>query len=268
MPKSLDGKIALITGATSGIGREIAIALAKAGCQVSLNYRRQESDLDQTKEGIEDYCRQVRQCGVRELAVQGDVSKPEEARGIVQETIDHFGGLDILINNAGIQLEKPSHEIGLEDYEKVVNVNLRGAFLCAQEAIKHFLVENKPGVILNNSSVHESIPKPGFASYSISKGGLENLTKTLALEYADRQIRVNAVAPGAILTRINPWRNDPEKKAQVESHIPMRRAGEPEEIASVFVFLASSQASYITGQTIFVDGGLTLYPAFKENWTS
>jgi glucose 1-dehydrogenase len=127
---------------------------------------------------------------------------------------------------------------------------------------------NKPGVVLNNSSVHEIIPKPGFVSYSMSKGGLENLTKTLALEYADQKIRVNAIAPGAILTRINSWRKDPKKKTQVEDHIPMKRAGNPEEIASVFVFLASEQASYITGQTIFVDGGLTLFPSFQENWTS
>lgn len=158
--------------------------------------------------------------------------------------------------------------MNVEDFYKVINTDLIGTYYCCREAITHFLSREGDGIILNNSSVHEVIPKPEFISYSLAKGGLENLKKMLALEYADRSIRVNAVGPGAILTPMNPWKANQKKKKQVENHIPMKRAGKPEEIASVFAFLASSDASYITGQTIFVDGGLLLYPSFKDNWTS
>jgi glucose 1-dehydrogenase len=151
----------------------------------------------------------------------------------------------------------------------VLGVNLRGAFLCAREAIKHFLAQNKPGAIVNVSSVHQIIPKPRFLSYSVSKGGMQNLTHTLALEYAGRGIRVNGIGPGATVTPINrAWIDDPEKRAMVESHIPMGRAGTAEEMAAVTVFLCSDEAAYITGQTLFVDGGLTLYPDFRTAWSS
>jgi glucose 1-dehydrogenase len=150
-----------------------------------------------------------------------------------------------------------------------LNVNLRGAFLCAREAIRHFLERKAQGVILNNSSVHEIIPKPKYLPYSVSKGGMENLTKSLALEYADRGIRVNGVGPGAVVTPINrAWTEDPKARQEVESHIPMGRAAEAPEIAAVFAFLASQDASYITGQTIFACGGLTLYPEFRVAWSS
>lgn len=149
-----------------------------------------------------------------------------------------------------------------------MSVNLRGAFLCAREAIKHFLSQNG-GIIINVSSVHEIIPRPFYASYSISKGGMSNLTKTLALEYAAHGIRVNAIAPGATITPINEaWVDDPKKKAVVESHIPMGRAGTAEEMAAVVAFLASSDATYITGQTLFIDGGLSLYADFREAWSA
>lgn len=151
---------------------------------------------------------------------------------------------------------------------RVLLVDLIGPYLCSREAIQHFLSRGSGGIILNNSSVHQQIPKPGFISYSLAKGAIDNLTRTLALEYADKNIRVNAVAPGAILTPINPWRDDPEARKQVEGHIPLGRAGQSEEIASVLAFLASDDASYITGQTIFVDGGLTLYPEFRTAWSS
>ena len=183
--------------------------------------------------------------------------------------IGALGRIDVLVNNAGIQKATPSHEIELADFDRVLNVNLRGAFLCAREAIRHFLERGGGGVILNNSSVHEIIPKPKYLPYSISKGGMENLTKTLALEYAGQGIRVNAVGPGAVVTPINKaWIDNPKAKAEVESHIPMGRAANPEEIASVFAFLASDDASYITGQTIFACGGLTLYPEFRTAWAS
>ncbi len=148
-------------------------------------------------------------------------------------------------------------------------MNLRGSFLCAREAIRHFLAEGKPGSIVNISSVHQLIPKPGYLGYSASKGGMQNLTRTLALEYAGRDIRVNGIGPGATVTPINrAWIDDPEKRRQVEEHIPMQRAGDSDEMAGVTAFLASDDAAYITGQTIFVDGGLTLYPSFLTPWSS
>jgi glucose 1-dehydrogenase len=157
----------------------------------------------------------------------------------------------------------------IADFDRIIDVNLRGPFLCAREAIRHFLSRGAGGVILNNSSVHQIIPKPKYLSYSISKGGMENLTKTLALEYADKGIRVNAVGPGAVVTPINnAWINDPKARGEVESHIPMGRAADSDEIASVFAFLASDEAKYITGQTIFACGGLTLYPEFRVAWAS
>lgn len=181
-----------------------------------------------------------------------------------------MASLDILVNNAGIQTESPSHEVTTADFDRVIAVNLRGAYLCARETIKHLLSVNCPGAIINISSVHEIIPRPMYISYSISKSGMENLTKTLALEYASLGIRVNAIGLGATITPMNQaWIDDPEKKAIVESHIPMGRAGTCEEMAAVVAFLASNEAAYITGQTLFVHGGLTLYAAdFRESWSA
>jgi glucose 1-dehydrogenase len=207
--------------------------------------------------------------GGSEIVVQADVSDEGQVRGMFAKVIESFGTLDVLVNNAGIQKPCPSHEIEAADFDRILNVNLRGPFLCAREAIRHFLSRGGGGVILNNSSVHEIIPKPKYLSYSISKGGMENLTKTLALEYAGQGIRVNAVGPGAVVTPINKaWIDNPKARAEVESHIPMSRAAAAEEIASVFTFLASDEASYITGQTVFACGGLTLYPEFRVAWSS
>jgi glucose 1-dehydrogenase len=186
-----------------------------------------------------------------------------------QKVFDTFGSLDVLINNSGVQKPVASHELDMTDFDRIININLRGAFICSREAIKHFLARKAKGVIVNNSSVHEIIPKPKYVPYSISKGGMENMTKTLALEYAAQGIRVNAVGPGAIVTPINrAWIDDPKARAEVESHIPMGRPGEADEIAAVFAFLASDDSSYITGQTLFACGGLTLYPEFRIAWSS
>jgi glucose 1-dehydrogenase len=155
------------------------------------------------------------------------------------------------------------------DFDKVLAVNLRGAFLCARGAVRSFLVAQQPGVIINVSSVHQLIPKPRFLGYSVSKGGMQNLTRSLALEYAARGIRVNSIGPGATVTPINrSWIDDPVKRRAVESHIPMRRAGDAEEMAAAAAFLCSDEAAYITGQTLFIDGGLTLYPSFETTWSS
>ncbi len=268
--KGLKGKNALITGASSGIGQAIAIRLAQEGCNIAINYRKSAEEAENTEEmAMQKACGDIDNCGVKSLLVQGDVSKEEDILEMINTVVDKFGSLDILVNNAGIQTENSSHEVKTEDFDRVIAVNLRGAYLCARETIKHLLSRNTPGVIINISSVHEIIPRPMYVSYSISKGGMENMTKTLALEYANRGIRVNAVAPGATITPINEtWTDDPEKKAVVESHIPMGRAGTSEEMAASVAFLASDEAAYITGQTLFIDGGLTLYADFREAWSA
>jgi glucose 1-dehydrogenase len=203
------------------------------------------------------------------VLVGGDVSQEDDVTRMVADAARELGGIDVLVNNAGIQISRPSEELSSADFDKVPAVNLRGAFLCTREAIRGFLADSKPGVIVNVSSVHQLIPEPDYLGYSVSKGGMQNLTRTLALEYAGRGIRVNGIGPGATITPINSaWIDDPVKKAQVESHIPMARAGTADEMAGVTCFLASDDAAYITGQTIFVDGGLTLYPSFREPWSS
>ena len=206
----------------------------------------------------------------KHITVQADVSREDEVQAMFAKALAAFGSLDVLVNNAGIQKPSPSHEIEVSDFDRIIGVNLRGPFLCAREAIRHFLTRNgRGGVILNNSSVHEIIPKPKYLSYSISKGGMENLTKSLALEYAADGIRVNSVGPGAVVTPINKaWIDNPKARGEVESHIPMSRPAAADEIASVFAFLASDDASYVTGQTIFACGGLTLYPEFRTAWSS
>lgn len=267
--RGVKGKNVLVTGGGSGIGQAIAVRFAEHGANVAMNYLGDREEARETEEQVHACVRKVRQAGVRDVLVQADVAKEDEVERMVAETIDGLGGVDVLVNNAGIQISRPSHELSSADFDKVLAVNLRGSFLCAREAIKHFLAEDKAGSIVNVSSVHQLIPKPDYLGYSVSKGGMQNLTRTLALEYAGRGIRVNGIGPGATITPINSsWIDDPEKKKQVESHIPMARAGTADEMAGVTCFLASEDAAYITGQTIFADGGLTLFPSFREPWSS
>jgi len=263
MPK-LIGKNVLITGAGSGIGQAIAVRFAADGANVAINYRG-DGGADETLHLVQ----RARRNGGHDLAVRADIADERDVERMFAETIEGFGSVDVLINNAGIQKPAASHEIDVMDFDRVLAVNLRGAFLCSRTAIRHFLARGTGGVILNNSSVHEIIPKPKYLPYSISKGGMENMTKSLALEYASRNIRVNAVGPGAVVTPINEaWIHDTNARQTVESHIPMGRAANACEIASVFAFLASDDASYVTGQTIFACGGLTLYPEFRTAWSS
>lgn len=265
----LNGKNVLITGASSGIGQAIAVRFAQEGANVAINYRSGPEQAEATEVLVSEACMAVRESGCKDLVIQADISKEEQVRTMFAKVIEAFGSIDVLVNNAGIQKPCSTHDIELADFDRVLGVNLRGAFLCSREAVRHFLSRGGGGVILNNSSVHEIIPKPKYLPYSISKGGMENLTKTMALEYASEGIRVNAVGPGAVVTPINSaWIDNPQARMAVESHIPMGRAAKAEEIASVFAFLASDDASYITGQTIFACGGLTLYPEFRVAWSS
>lgn len=267
--KGIAGKNVLVTGGSSGIGQSIAVKFAESGANVAINYYKSLQDAQETEEMLDECRRRVQQCGVEDILVQADVSKEEDVVRMFRTVLDEWGDVDFLINNAGIQIAGSSHEIDVGQFDRVIATNLRGAFMCAQQAIQHFLAKEKPGVVINVSSVHEVIPKPRFVGYAASKGGMQNLTRTLALEYARRKIRVNAIGPGATITPINKsWVDDPEKKAEVEKHIPMGRAATSEEIAEVTAFLCSDHAAYITGQTLFVDGGLTLYPDFRTSWSS
>jgi glucose 1-dehydrogenase len=265
----LQGKNVLVTGGSSGIGQAIAVRFAQYGANVAINYLRAPEEAQDTEEQVHACIHKVRQEGVQDVLVGGDVSNEDDVVRMVGEAVDGLGSIDILVNNAGIQISRPTEDLSSADFDRVLAVNLRGSFMCAREAIRHFLAEEKGGSIVNISSVHQLIPKPGYLGYSTSKGGMQNLTRTLALEFAARNIRVNGVGPGATVTPINrAWIDDPVKRAQVEEHIPMRRAGDAGEMAGVTCFLASDLAAYITGQTLFVDGGLTLFPSFSTPWSS
>jgi glucose 1-dehydrogenase len=246
----------LVTAGAAGIGREIVRALVEDDARVHI------CDVDTA--ALDD--------ARREHAVTTsvtDVAEVEQVERLFTDVRTYLGGLDVLVNNAGIQISRPTEELSSADFDRVLAVNLRGAFMCAREAIRHLLAEEKGGSIVNVSSVHQLIPKPNYLGYSTSKGGMMNLTRTLALEYAGRGIRVNGVGPGATITPINrAWVDDPVKAAMVTGHIPLNRAGTADEMAGVCAFLASDDAAYITGQTIFVDGGLTLYADFREPWSS
>jgi glucose 1-dehydrogenase len=265
----LAGRFALVTGASRGIGRAVALRFAAEGATVAINFTGDEGVAQDALRAAREASRKAGHGERAHILANVDVSDAKADEGMFAAVLAAFGRLDILVNNAGIQRETASDRLAPEILDEVIGVNLLGAAYCAQLAVGHFLTRPGGGTIINTSSVHEKIPKPGYLGYSLSKGGLANLTRTLALEFADRGIRVNAVAPGAILTEMNDsWRHDPKARAEVEGHIPMGRAGTPEEMAAVFAFLASDDASYITGQTLYACGGLTLYGDFMRNWSS
>jgi glucose 1-dehydrogenase len=265
----LSGRFALITGGSRGIGRAVAECFAREGATVGINHFRDGREAEAAREKCSVVSRESGHGERIHLVIEADVSSPSAADAMIAQAAAAWGRMDVLVNNAGIQSPTPGDGEDVEALERIIAVNLLGAAHCARAAIRHFLSRPGGGVVINTSSVHEVIPKPGFLAYSMSKGGLGNLTRTLALEFADRGIRVNGIGPGATLTSLNDsWRHDAASRAGIERHIPMGFAAPPEAIAPIFAFLASDEAAYVTGQTIFADGGLTLYGDFKENWAS
>ena len=266
--KKLQNQVAIITGASSGIGTGTAKALAAAGAVVVINH-----PVAATKDAAERILADIRAQGGEGIAFQCDVSREEEVKKMFDETIARFGTVDILVNNAGLQRDAAFEEMTLEQWNTVLNVNLTGQFLCARAAIREFLrrgiVPQKSkaaGKIICMSSVHEVIPWAGHANYAASKGGVMLMMKSIAQEFAPKKIRVNSIAPGAIKTPINhdAWAT-PQAEKKLLQLIPYQRVGVVEDIAAAAVWLASDDSDYVNGTTLFVDGGMTLYPGFSEN---
>lgn len=261
--KPLKNQKALVTGANSGIGEACALALGAAGADVLVNYVSHPEEADRVVKCLEE-------SGRRALAVRADVSREDEVQAMFAQMLKEFGTIDILVNNAGLQRDARFHEMTLEQWNTVISINLTGQFLCAREAVREFLrrgvvpeVSSAAGKIICMSSVHEVIPWGGHVNYAASKGGVMLLMKSMAQELAPKKIRVNSIAPGAIKTPINraAWET-PEAEAELLKLIPEGRVGVPEDIARTAVWLASDASDYVTGTTLFVDGGMTLYPGF------
>jgi len=263
IPKSLVGQKALVTGANSGIGRAVALSLGEAGADVVVNYVAGEDT-------AEEVVQQVRAFGVQACAHKADVSNENEVQQMFAAATARFGTIDILVANAGLQRDSPFPQMTLEQWNTVIGVNLTGQFLCAREAVREFLrrgivdtVSCAAGKIICMSSVHQEIPWSGHANYATSKGGIMMMMRSLAQEVAPHHIRVNSIAPGAIRTPINTaaW-STPAAYQSLMELVPYRRIGEPEDIGRAAVWLASDDSDYVVGATLFVDGGMTLYPGF------
>ncbi|MBM3393998.1 MAG: SDR family oxidoreductase [Betaproteobacteria bacterium] len=262
----LQGQRAVVTGAASGIGAEVARALAAAGAHVVVNYT---AGAERARKVVHD----IQQAGGTALDVQADVSREDQVQALFARAIEAWGSVDILINNAGLQRDAAFHEMTLAQWQNVLDVNLTGQFLCSRAAAREFMrrgvqanVSRAAGKIICMSSVHDVIPWSGHANYAASKGGVAMLMKSLAQELAPHRIRVNAISPGAIKTPINTdaWAT-PEAEARLLRLIPYGRVGETADIARACVWLASDQSDYINGATLYVDGGMTLYPEFAGN---
>ncbi|HEX5502354.1 MAG TPA: SDR family oxidoreductase [Thermomicrobiales bacterium] len=247
----LAGKAAIVTGSDSGIGRAIALRFAQEGAAVTVNYHRDAQGADEVKAAIE-------QAGGRAIVEQADVATVADVQRMIDGTVRAFGGLDILVNNAGVELPKPFLDVPEDEWALVIATNLTGPFVCTQAAVRAMLQGRRQGRIVNVSSIHEDVPMPGNAPYCAAKGGLRMLMRTLCDELAPHGITINNIAPGAIATPINRRTlADPQKIATLNAYIPLGRLGTPEEVAAVAVFLASDEATYVTGSTYFVDGGMT-----------
>jgi glucose 1-dehydrogenase len=265
MEKLLKGQKALVTGSSSGIGKAIALSLAQAGADVVVNYHSHDEE-------AEKVVHEIQSLGVKSFAIHADVTQENQIKEMFRQMLKEFGTIDILINNSGIQKDAPFEDMSLEQWNSVIQTNLTGSFLCSQEAIREFKkrgvikeVSRAAGKIIFISSVHEIIPWAGHANYAASKGGIKLLMQTLAQEVAPQKIRINSIAPGAIRTPINKhaWET-PEALAKLLELIPYKRIGEIEDIGRVATWLASDEADYMTGTTLFVDGGMTLYPGFEK----
>ncbi len=266
MKKKLEGQVALVTGASSGIGAGVAKALAREGASVVINY-------SSSPEKAEKVLNEIQLAGGTAMTIKADVSSEAEVLSMYQEVFRQFGTVDILVNNAGLQKDARFHDMSIEEWNHVIGINLTGQFLCAREAIKEFLRRGvvperskAAGKIICMSSVHEVIPWAGHANYAASKGGVMMLMKSIAQEYAPMKIRVNSIGPGAIRTPINhaAWQT-PESYQQLLKLIPQKRIGEAEDIGGAAVWLASDDSDYVNGITLFVDGGMLLYPGFEDN---
>jgi glucose 1-dehydrogenase len=249
----LKNNVALITGSSKGIGRGIAERFAREGADVVINYN---SD----PKGAEEAVREAEKHGVRAVAIQADLGTVAGVRSLVAQSIERMGRLDVLVNNAGVEKHAPFWDVTEADYDKVLNVNLKGVFFTTQAFVAHLRAMGRGGRVVNISSVHEELPFPNFAAYCASKGGLKMLTRNLAVELGSLDITINSIAPGAIATPINTaLLNDPAKLRSLTEQIPLGRLGQPEDVAGLAVFLASDEARYVTGATYVVDGGLTWF---------
>ncbi len=246
----LAGKKAVVTGSGRGIGRAIAVRFAREGADVVIN------DIDVSGTARETLS-QVEAAGRRGVLIQADLSRTDQARRLIDQAIDQLGPLDILVNNAGIEKRAPFVEVAEEDYDQVLAVNLKGAFFTTQQFVRHLLADKRTGKVINISSVHEEMPFPGYTTYCMSKGGLQLLTRNVAVEFGAYGITVNGIAPGAIATEINrALLDDKPRVDRLLKQVPLGRMGKPEDVAAVAAFLASSDADYVTGSTYYVDGGL------------
>lgn len=245
-----DQKVAIITGSDSGIGRAIAIAFARQGATVVVNYAHAKEKADEVQETVQKNNGQA-------IVIQADVSQYQQAIGLIQQTVEHFNRLDIMVNNAGMEIHSPFVDVTEEQFDRVISVDLKGAFFCAQAAAREMIKRKTPGRIINISSVHEDLPMPQNVPYCCAKGGMRMLMRTICLELAPYNITVNNIGPGAIHTPIDrDVEADPEKMAALLREIPLRRMGQPEEVAELALYLASDAAAYVTGSTYFIDGGL------------